>query len=352
MSKADRRQQRHQQKKKRADAIVTSEVKTLVVVVGLAPGIVEQARGWIERALGKPVRVIPIRASQDDNTPYSNVQISEIIGTVADYAKRKRKAEQQPTPSSIILLYVPGQTQEPMLAAFDFFVFPIPMVALAGFENGKQLRHDATEVKAAIDDALSPGSVSMESFKAVHERVTAVRDAEPLQMPPVNFHFERNRPIREIFIAMRRGNRDWVDGVNELIQKEFGHERIPHLRNEARRWAYRDARGLVFLRADLLAHHGANREVIEDDEEPDEGDEEDVQAELALLRGAFRFGCPLLPGFHHDVQLEKDKLLKHIWFECGRKGRVNSAKVVYANIYPNDIVRAKKLTRAKKLAAL
>jgi hypothetical protein len=61
-----------------------------------------------------------------------------------------------------------------------------------------------------------------------------------------------------------------------------------------------------------------------------------------LLRGAFRFGCPLDAGFHHDVQFEGARGLDAVVLSCTQRGSVRS-KSDYVNIYPNDIIRGKKL---------
>ena len=55
------------------------------------------------------------------------------------------------------------------------------------------------------------------------------------------------------------------------------------------------------------------------------------------MRSVFRFGVPLINGYHHDVQFAGHALSGQT-FECSREGfvQLNSN---YANIYPNDFVR-------------
>jgi hypothetical protein len=329
----DRRDRRRQRKAVRA-AIEPVGTKALAIVVGLPPALVGQVEAWVTGAIGKPVRVIPIAASPDDNRPYRTAQVNQILANVIEYAQRKRKAQQQPAPSSILLLYVPGPTQEPLLTAFDFFVFPMPLTALSAFREGRQLRHDPIEVRREIEAVVTPESATMSVFEAIQQRVGAVRDAEALQLPPKNFHIGPDRPIAYFFSALRRGDLAWDAEIDGLKAQEFDDKRVPHLHKGANRRAYKDNRGLVFLRAGLLAHHGANREVLEEDD-VDEGAGQ-------LLRGAFRFGCPLAAGFHHDVQLEEDRNMAAIVLACAQKGKIQS-KSTYVNIYPNDIVRGRKL---------
>lgn len=308
-------------------------MRALAVVVGLPPALVGQAAEWVETALGRPVRVIPIAASPDDNRPYRTVQVDKILANVVGYAERKRQAEQQPAPSSILLIYVPGPTQEPLLTAFDFFVYPVALATLSAFHEGRQLRHNPEAVRGAIAAALAPEGPLMQTFESVQERVRALRDAEPLQLPPVNFHLAKDDPIAGVFRALRRGEVGWDVAIEGLDAQEFDKKRVPHLHKGANRRAFQDARGLVFLRAHGLAHHGPNREVFAED-----GEETAVQR----LRGAFRFGCPLEAGFHHDVSLEEDRTMEGVVFQCAQRGPRRS-KSTYVNVYPNDIVRGKEM---------
>jgi hypothetical protein len=79
--------------------------------------------------------------------------------------------------------------------------------------------------------------------------VTALVDSEALQLPPINFHVARDRPIAEVFRAIRRGDQAWDAAVDGLVVQEFDKARIPHLHKGANRRAYQDGRGLVFLAA-------------------------------------------------------------------------------------------------------
>jgi hypothetical protein len=315
-------------------AIEPVATKALVIIAGLPPALVGQAETWVTNVIAKPVRVIPIAASPNDNRPYSNTQVQQILANVIEYARRKQKAQQQPAPSSILLLYVPGPKQETLLSAFDFFVFPVPLAELSAFQEGRQQRHDPDEVRRVIGANLAPGSETMRVFEVVQQRVQAVQDAEVLQLPPENFHIGGGQSIAQVFKTLQRGRLAWSAKIDGLEPRDFNHDRIPHLHKGVTKRAYQDDRGLVFLRADLLAHHGANREMLENDDTNEAAEQ--------LLRGAFRFGCPLKAGFHHDVQLENSQTLDAVTFACTRKGAIQS-KDTYVNIYPNDVVRGRKL---------
>ncbi|WP_148707844.1 hypothetical protein [Komagataeibacter melaceti] len=334
MKDDQRRQRQRQRQRQRAAAIRVSETKALIIVLGIPQALVGEVKQWVSSSMSRPVNVLAVPATNDDNRPYNSAQVSQVFQTAVKYAERKRRAEQQPAPAYIMLLYVPGQNDEAALAPFDFFVFPVPLHILCNFDNGRQLRHDHDKVKQAIQNALNPTSENMRSFQEVQKRVNAVRDAEPLQLPPENFFIDKDIAIRQIFRMLRRGERPWDDIVKELTAQEFDKDRLPRLKKGIRRRAYQDARGLVFLRAELRELHGANREL---------SDAENIEEDAtSLLRGSFRFGCPLLTGFHHDVQLEHNRPLNDITFKCGTTHNVKCGNV-YINVYPNDIVRGKKL---------
>ena len=332
MAAGERRRQ--QPTAKKAVAVATTETKALVALVGLPPAVVNAAEDWARDAFVQQVRVVSQPASRDDGKPYTTRQITTVVETIADFAHRKQRAERQPAPAAILLLYVPGPTADVMLAAFDFFAFPVPLTELSEFVDGRQLRHDPKAVKNAIETRLAPSSAVRVAQAAVADRIAALNDTEPLQLPPRNYLAPDGEPIADIFRTLRSGTRPWTYADFGLIVGEYDKKKIPHLRPEVRRRAFEDNRGLIFLRADANAFHGANREIDEEEEEV---------VLLRLLRGAYRFGSPLPSGFHHDVQLLHDKSLKNLRFQCDRKSRIYTKKG-YVNIYPNDVVRGKKMT--------
>ena len=328
--------QRRPQRPKRAEqqpVLAPAEESLLIVLLGLPGAVMGDVRGWIKEIAQRPVRVMPLAASPDDNRPYSQQQVEQHLTTVAEFARRKQRAEQQPAPSGILLLYVPGKNADRMLASFSFFSFPIALTALAHFEEGRQQRHDRNAVRAAIAAALSPGSAPVEQFARVKARIESPSDNEPLLLPPANFHVAADQPLAAHFRLLAANQADFDRTWLELDLGEYDKRRLPHLRPGVTRRAYRDARHLVFLCADGLALDGRNRTAAMDAE---------VDALAHVLRGAYRFGAALPRGFHHDTQLEEDKNLGGITFACAERGPVHVGDT-YANIYPNDRVRGKNI---------
>jgi hypothetical protein len=329
MSGRERRPRSRQ--KKREEVIALPEPAVLVVLLGITGALVGEAETQIEAVFNGPVRVQSVPSLKRDDSPYRSDQIDLVLKTMATFVRRKVKAEQQPAPGGIILVYVPSTVDPQLLAAFSFYAYPIPLSRLAEFHLGRQLRHNRQEVLESIAAALAPEAEARQVFDNLHRRVVALDDAEPLQLPPTNFHVEKDRSISEAYEALMCGRRDWNGQWPELDRASFGREELPKLRKEERRKAFRDARGLIFLRAHMLAHDGRTWTV---------GDDAPLSAAIRQVRGAYRFGAPLAPGFHHDVQLEDDRSIKNIVFDCSERGAVQ-VDDVYVNIYPNDVVRGK-----------
>jgi len=92
-----------------------------------------------------------------------------------------------------------------------------------------------------------------------------------------------------------------------------------------------DERELAFPHASDGEFHAWPRELSEDAE---------PKAYRAMLRTLYRFGGPLEPGFHHDVQRLHGRDLVAMPFPCSEAGAV-TVTGTHANVYPNDFVRAK-----------
>lgn len=165
------------------------------------------------------------------------------------------------------------------------------------------------------------------AFGEIRRRVSSYSTSEPLFLPPRNFHVSNQIRLRSLFLELRSGTRAWEDKLNELTLARVTREDLPHHVTKGARNIFRDARDLLFPRDEN--HHGSAREIVESDKR---------LTHQSLLRSCYRFGVPLPLGFHHDVQFSK-KPLFNTSFECEQKGPI-LLTCDYANVYPNDFVRA------------
>jgi hypothetical protein len=286
--------------------------------------------------IGAPyAKVIAVGSANRDGVSLFGEKIIDVLlrGTAQFAIRRlKNRAESQPPrPRRIALFYVPSGDYEHLLAAFDFFVFPVPLRELAEFdENGHQKRHQLSACERALRAAFAV--YSRDLLGNVQYRVESRRASEGLLLPPINFHARTGR-LQTEFCEFTRGIRSWESAVPEGIAAEtFGKEALPDFikRDDERLLIYRDARDVVFPSARSSELHGRFPELESAAE---------VAALKDLLQSAYRFGTPLPEGFHHDAQFEGGRHFDKTEFVCSRNGTI-LVSASHANIYPNDYVRA------------
>ena len=217
-----------------------------------------------------------------------------------------------------------------MLTAFDFAVMALPLTSLIRRdEKARQRRHDAEAVTDALMEATAASGAGRQSLYAVVERLNRLSDQEALLLPPRNF-MAGDHDLVPLFRGLREGERVWDDRFAELGPSPLTHDDIARIPPRATRRAFVDSRGIAFLVAHPSAFHAPERELE---------DGNDIDALLSLLCSLYRFGGALAQGFHHDAQRSDGSALDGANFYCERDGRI-SAQGAYANIYPNDFVRA------------
>jgi hypothetical protein len=308
----------------------------LILLAGLPNPV--HARGILvlQEILGANAKVIAAPSGVNDGALYSQRTIEELLRGAAGFAIRRLKTgagNLSPTPKHIILFYVPAADDEQLLAAMDFFVFPVPLRELATYDlNGLQKRHVNAALKGAIEAAVAISRVAEVFIQNVKRRISNVRSDEPLVLPPANFHLADGVTLTKVFRELRRGIRAWTDPLPEMSAQSFDDNQLPDfLRKSERKDFYRDARSVVFPCARRTEFHALLRELENDSGRPEW---------RHVLRTAYRFGAPLPDGFHHDAQLEHGREFQKMPFVCSAEGKV-SVTGPHANIYPNDFIRAK-----------
>lgn len=312
---------KHQRDRKRAPQ------KTPVVLLAGLPNSIARPVSISIQEHFFPARVISQASGFDNDYLYRSETVSGLVQAISGYAIRQAKAKQSGVaPASILLAYVPSADDERLLEEFDFYVFPIRLARLAEYnEHGKQYRHDREVVedyvRASIETAFR--NLNMELLP----RLSAPRWTEPLFLPPRNFRVSAMQRMADIFRKMRQGVQSWVDPLPDVRRMKATYEDLPHhLSRGASREVCSDYRALLFPTD--KTNHGLQRGL-----DPASSDRDRNQ----FMRSAFRFGVPLISGYHHDVQFAGRKLSGQT-FECSRQGVV-TLNCQYANIYPNDFIR-------------
>lgn len=115
----------------RRTPIRTPSNRALILLAGLPRGVAPGVANWLEQNLAGSPKVIVVPSSERDGKLYQPQTIDTCLRTVIDYSYRQTEIDGTTAPSSIILGFVPDDdTEDFLLDAFDFFVFPIPLIVL------------------------------------------------------------------------------------------------------------------------------------------------------------------------------------------------------------------------------
>ena len=313
----------------RRDTRTETQKTPLVLLAGLPHPICGAVAHTIEKSLTPSPRVI-FEASGTDNRELYKVQtVTGLLRAASNYAVRQLKASTSaPTPTQILLAYVPATDEERLLAAFDFCVFPVRLTRLAEYdEHGRQYRHNHRTTEGYVVPSLQ---TALRSFTEVKRRLSSLSWREPLFLPPRNFKVSDKERVADIFMDMRRAKTPWGATLTNLRTTKVTHEQLPkHIEKGAHKEVFSDSRSLLFPHD--LSNHGSVRELS-----PNCSDDDRKQ----FMRSSFRFGVPLLDGYHHDVQYAGRRLDGET-FECSCEGIVR-LYCAYANVYPSDFIRPSK----------
>lgn len=309
----------------------------MYIVAGLPRAVHQRALDEVEKkGSGLILKGAP---SPDDGALYSSALVEQLIRASGEFAiKRRQASKDAPTPASITLLYVPSPDQEQLLSVFDFAVMAVPLPRLSAWgADGRQLRHRLDVVIEEMAAAIRPSGQARTNLAAVQQRLDRQSDDEALLLPPRNF-LTQDGDLTLVMRDYRSSMRLWDDRLPDLGPTALSHEDVPlRIDSQQTRRPFVDARGMAFFIAHPKAYDGEAREVV---------DSKDVAGTLQVLRSLYRFGGSLARGLHHDAQRSDGSALGGAEFTCSEKGRVSSTSA-YANVYPNDRVRAAELKAVK-----
>jgi hypothetical protein len=317
--------------KHRRDARKDARKTPLVLLAGLPHPICGAVANTTENNLVPSHRVIFQASGADNNSLYRVETVRRLLRAVSEYSLRQVKADKEViSPAQILLAYVPAADDERLLTEFDFFVFPVPLTRLANYDQyGRQYRHDR---KVAEEYVVASLHTALRSFSEIKRRLSSPSWKEPLVLPPRNFNVSGTEHLADVFREIRRAARPWESALSTIQTKKVTHDELPvHIRKGVSKEVLSDSRSLLF--PPDRTNHGIVRELDADSPDEERADYERKQ----FMRSSFRFGVPLIDGFHHDVQYGGQNLGGEA-FECSRRGVVQ-LKCAYANVYPNDFVR-------------
>jgi len=298
----------------------------LILLAGLPNPLFKFVANALEESVTPKTKVIAEASGGEDRALYRAQTVATLLKAVSEYAVRQARAQEMPpSPTQILLAYIPSPDDEKLLSEFDFFIFPIRLTRLAEYDAyGRQYRHNRQESQSYVLPSIQ---AALLSFMEVKRRLSSPNLREPLLLPPRNFHVSNTERVEAIFMNLRRGELSWGTPLTNIQAQKVTHDDLEkHVRPGAHKQVLRDYRDLLFPHD--YTNHGFSREI------PSDASSQDRKH---FMRSSFRFGVPLRDGYHHDVQYS-GKGLGGQTFECCVKGSV-SLNVAYANVYPNDFVR-------------
>lgn len=316
-------------------AITTSRSTTptdLLLLAGLPNPLHNRMQEFLKGLAGAYAKVIAVPVAGYDGPLYRIQTVKLLLQSAAGFSIRRLRTSgdnQSPQPRRIALFYVPATDDEHLISAFDFFVFPLPLIGLEHFDpNGHQKRHDPVECEQAIRTAF--WTYTEELIRLLQPRIEQQKSSEPLLLPPRNFHLPERR-LHNAFCELTRRSRTWQNAMPDgIVPGTFTHEHLPSfLKQQERQQIFRDGRDVLFPCARRSEYHAPPRDFPPDSDLPVLQD---------FLRSVYRFGIPLPDGFHHDAQLEGGCRFENMTFDCTRQGQI-VVSGSHANIYPNDFVR-------------
>jgi len=285
------------------------------------------------RLSGWRVKAFPF--AENDGTMYSDGRATlSLLRDACDFAEVQRdksSGSTVPRPSRILLCYVDSPTSNDLLTAFGFSTFPVPVDAKSDWKSGKSWRFNIDTVVPAFMKAIE--GTNEGTAKDVRLRIEAKRPDEVLLLPSRNYILPDKGYLSTQFEAAVYGRLGWPEVGAGLASKKYTKENLGRFYARVggnRKHFHVDDRGLVFANS---SHglHGPTRQLQPEVKVP----AEDLRR---LLEGLYRFGTPVLSGFQHDVQYERNKDLANEPFECSEVGTINVSGT-HANLYTNDVVR-------------
>jgi hypothetical protein len=212
------------------------------------------------------------------------------------------------TPTSLVLVWIPGAGDQLLLRAFDFVVWPSPINAQGG---------------DSVDAVVRACEVGQQGAQAWADRVNR-STKHPAQLPPQNYLLPQDRRLSDLLRAIRSGTAQAEAELDAIVQSRFVRDDFGrvHPRRGPRFHAHEDSGGRVFMR-DPDKHGDVWR---------------DAASPIRTLNQLYRFGWPLPERLHFDVQRRQQPFKKEP-FECCVRGTVRVTGQ-YINVYANDFLRA------------
>jgi hypothetical protein len=306
----------------------------LLVIGGLPEATAMVAAATINNNPNTRWRAISVKFGRDDAAIYADLSATLELGrlTCAFADKAAPDPKGIPTPSRIVVAYVPCQGSTRLWDVFGHAVWPIVLTHPDWPVDARgHWRHEIEAVNLLLRAAMDPAEA--EPADVLRQRLEARRSDDPLLLPARNFHLDEERRLFGRFREFMAGDLG-IDQVEAGVHAErFAYERLPgyyaRMGGRGKRFCV-DARDLVFAKSNH-GQHGAHPTIARDAK---------ITSDLVqrVLEARYRFGTPLEPpGFQHDVQREGRTMLHNEMFDCVLRRHI-AISGSHANVFPSDVV--------------
>lgn len=306
----------------------------LLVIAGLPEATAAVAAATINNDADTRWRAIAVSFGRDEAAIYADLSAALELGRLACAFADQSAPDPEgiPTPSRIVVAYVPCQGSTRLWDVFGHAVWPVVLEHPDWpVDARRHWRYEIEPVNLLLRVAMAEAEA--EPADGLRHRLEARRSDDPLLLPARNFHLDETRrlfgPFRE-FMAGSLG----IDDVGAEVQAErFAFERLSayYGRMGGRGKCFCvDARELVFAKSNH-GQHGAYPMI-------ERGAKVTSNLLQRVLEARYRFGTPLEPpGFQHDVQREGRTQLNKEMFDCVLRGHIPISGS-HANVFPSDVV--------------
>lgn len=318
----------------------------LLVIAGLPETTAQAAAATIDNDDTIRWRAIAVPFSNGNDRIYAKDRAILDLGIqVCSFAMKARPgADKVPTPSRIVVAYVPAPQSERLWHVFGHAVWPLRLEHPDwSWPKGMHWRHNIETVTQLLRHAID--TADAQPARDLRLRLEARRTDDVLLLPGRNFHLDGQEQLIGRFRAFMENQLGIAQIEEGILIEKFCYERLKAFYNRVggsgKRFAI-DARGIVFAKSNVGQDGGVHEieyeATIKACAEPDETLEVRSMLLNHTLESRYRFGTPLTPaGFQHDAQFEDGRLFDRQVFSCRTKGNINISGD-HTNIFPSDVV--------------
>ena len=308
-------------------------------------GLPRETLKWIRRTLERDTSTIPARfegapsTTNDWSKLYNKNTITEIQKSIG-LSVRERGFDSAPPPRRIIVLYVPSNDAQVLMAELGLACYLAPLIPEdGGSSHGNEIgwRHHKDAAQDIVYRALRSAITETNALKA---EITDKR-VSFFSLPARNFYFpENDSTILKTYQEFTQRKVSLLELRDSLAPTRFMRSQLPSRAFKGRQYTdrfFQDRRGRVFPPDNHAFNRSAEESSVSNNQELQSNRQPDA---IQVLEQRYRFGVTVRDGNrHYDVQYELPRKLQKEPMHCAAMGDVWITGS-HANVGVNDVVWA------------